>query len=149
MASRSFNLTRAPVHSFIHGSRTFASSSIQMASSSKNLYPFPISSNPTAYDIFHLPRDADQAAIKARCQCSPFAWASILTSMSYRRLRVGKIISPRRSAILFPKREVSQDPNRIRPTPKRRGDRENEGSTGGTLSDSIIVQPRQEMDGQI
>lgn len=33
-------------------------------------YPFPLHTNPTPYDIFHLPRGATQSQIKARCMFS-------------------------------------------------------------------------------
>lgn len=38
------------------------------ASTACGLYPFPSHRNPTPHEIFHLPRGASQAQIKARCE---------------------------------------------------------------------------------
>ncbi|KAH0836878.1 hypothetical protein J3R83DRAFT_8674 [Lanmaoa asiatica] len=40
----------------------------QGSTSSKHLFPFPRCTNPTPYEIFHLPRSASQGEIKTRCE---------------------------------------------------------------------------------
>lgn len=41
------------------------------ASTSANPYPFPKATHPTPHQIFHLPRSATRADVKARCTCLP------------------------------------------------------------------------------
>jgi hypothetical protein len=46
-----------------------ASSSSAAEGSSSSPYPYPPHRNPTPHQIFHLPRNATEADIKARCTC--------------------------------------------------------------------------------
>jgi hypothetical protein len=45
----------------------FSTNSVQDLS---RRYPFPLTADPTPHEIFHLPRGADQAAVKQRCELS-------------------------------------------------------------------------------
>lgn len=38
----------------------------------RNPYPYPLHSNPTPHQIFHLPKSATKEDVKARCECDCF-----------------------------------------------------------------------------
>lgn len=66
------------------------------ASTSSNPYPFPLVKQPSPHQIFHLPKGASRADVKARCtsRC-PVQTHTPLTQPGLQRLRARAHIPPR------------------------------------------------------
>ena len=64
---RSISSTRK-IRPVATSSRTHIGPTSRRASTSANPYPFPNTARPTPHQVFHLPKSATRAEVKARCQ---------------------------------------------------------------------------------